>query len=185
MPEYDIFGKLTAIQRALAQAQVPHAFGGALALAYYAEPRATADIDLNVFLSVERAPEVLALLDSLGVDVGGASERLQADGQCRTFWGRTPVDLFFSNLPFHDAMRRAARTVSGPGGQIEILAPEHLLTCKALFNRPKDWIDIKQMLLFVANLRTDEVLRWMDEIAGPEDVRTRRVREMVSDLLGR
>ena len=46
----------------------PHAFGGALALAYHAEPRATVDIDLNVFIPVERADEVLAPLGRLGVD---------------------------------------------------------------------------------------------------------------------
>src|SRR5262249_14713784 len=40
--------RILAIDRALVA--VPHAFGGALALAYYAEPRATVDIDLNVFL---------------------------------------------------------------------------------------------------------------------------------------
>jgi hypothetical protein len=40
--------KILAIERALTD--VPHAFGGALALAYHAEPRATIDIDLNVFL---------------------------------------------------------------------------------------------------------------------------------------
>jgi hypothetical protein len=46
--------KVVAIDRALDD--VPHAFGGALALAYYAEPRATVDIDLNVFVPVADAP---------------------------------------------------------------------------------------------------------------------------------
>jgi len=39
--------KVVAIDSALTG--LPHAFGGALALAYYAEPRATVDIDVNVF----------------------------------------------------------------------------------------------------------------------------------------
>jgi len=184
MAEPDIYERLTAIHRALVDADVPHAFGGALALAYYAEPRATVDIDLNIFLPESRGPEVLDLLRSLGVNVDQAAEHLRAEGQCRTLWGRTPVDLFFSNLPFHEAMQRAARRVPGLDGEVDILAPEHLLTCKALFNRPKDWLDIKQMLLFVPNLRTGEVMHWMRELAGDDDQRTQRVRAMITDLLG-
>ena len=43
--------KVVAIHERLARAKTAHAFGDALALAYYAEPRATGDIDLNVFAS--------------------------------------------------------------------------------------------------------------------------------------
>ena len=46
---------------------IPHAFGGALALAYYAEPRATVDIDLNLFVPADRYAEVAAPLLRLGV----------------------------------------------------------------------------------------------------------------------
>ncbi|MBI1843131.1 MAG: hypothetical protein HYR89_00725, partial [Actinobacteria bacterium] len=45
---------------------VPHAFGGALALAYYAEPRATIDIDLNVFVHGDRFMDVAKQLAPLG-----------------------------------------------------------------------------------------------------------------------
>jgi hypothetical protein len=185
MADRDFFDKIAALHHRLAHAHVPHAFGGAIALAYYAEPRATADIDLNVFVPVEQATSVLRELQALGVDVGDASRRIASEGQSRTFWGRTPVDLFFSNMAFHTEMRRAAREVPGPDGRIPVLSPEHLLVCKALFDRAKDWLDIKQMLLFVPDLRSDEVMRWMREIAGEDDPRTQRVREMIAELLGR
>ena len=48
--------------RSSATAKIPHAIGGALALAYYAEPRATIDIDLNVFVPPERWEEVVGAL---------------------------------------------------------------------------------------------------------------------------
>ena len=47
--------KIVAIEAALAAANIPHAFGGANALAYYGTPRATADIDLNVVIPSSRA----------------------------------------------------------------------------------------------------------------------------------
>ena len=56
--------KIVAIERALVDAAIPHAFGGANALAYYATPRATADIDLNVFVPASRAVRVLGAGES-------------------------------------------------------------------------------------------------------------------------
>jgi hypothetical protein len=43
------------VHDALDAAQVTHGFGGALALGFYAEPRLTADIDVNVFRRSRRA----------------------------------------------------------------------------------------------------------------------------------
>ena len=52
---------------------IPHAFGGALALAYYAEPRATIDIDLNVFVPPDQFPAVAAPLVALGAEADDPS----------------------------------------------------------------------------------------------------------------
>jgi hypothetical protein len=176
--------QVASVDRVLSDAGIPHAFGGALALAYYAEPRATADIDVNVFVPAVDADGPLDVIAFLGIDVADARRYAKRDGQCRVRWGETPIDLFFSSVAFHDAMRKAARTVPGRPTDIEILAPEHLLVCKARYNRDEDWLDIKQMLLFVPNLRTAEVMRWMRELAGDDDQRTQRVRAMITDLLG-
>ena len=63
--------KVLAVDGGLAA--VPHAFGGALALAYWAEPRATVDIDVNVFVPTERVGAVLDPLAALGADTAGAA----------------------------------------------------------------------------------------------------------------
>src|SRR5947207_14799661 len=110
MSELGLAGKVVALDKALHRADIPHAFGGALALAYYAEPRATIDVDVNVFVSVDRWPEVAAALSPLGVSVEIDVQRLERDGQIRSWWDDTPVDLFFAYDPFHDAMSKAART---------------------------------------------------------------------------
>jgi hypothetical protein len=184
VPDTRRAAKIAAIDAALQHSSVPHAFGGAVALAYYAEPRATIDIDLNLFVSADNSEAALRALAELGTDVSAAPPQIARDDQCRVFWGVTPVDLFFADLPFHDAMARAVRRVPFLDGEIPILAGEHLMVCKALFNRPKDWLDIEQMLIAVADLRVPEVMRWMDELAGSDDERTQRLRAMVADLLG-
>ena len=61
--------KVTAIHQALEKAKVPHAIGGALALAYYAEPRATIDVNINVFVHTDQWPVIRDTLAPLGVDV--------------------------------------------------------------------------------------------------------------------
>jgi hypothetical protein len=171
MSEPSLPEKIVAIHEQLARAKRPHAFGGALALAYYAEPRATIDVDLNLFVAPSSYPDVERELATIGVGDGVKPEIVERDGQCRLRWGNTPIDLFFAYDALHDAMRKAIR--SEPFGQkrIPILAPEHLLVCKAIFNRPKDWLDIEQMLVCVDDLDTDEVRTWLDRIVGADDPR--------------
>ncbi|HEX4805332.1 MAG TPA: nucleotidyl transferase AbiEii/AbiGii toxin family protein [Conexibacter sp.] len=181
MTEPSLPDKVVAIHAELRGARVGHAFGGALALAYYAEPRATIDIDLNVFVAPERHAAVHAALRPLGVGDEVDAAALARDGQCRWWWGRTPVDLFFAYDELHDAMRRAVRTVPfGEGTTIPILSPEHLAVCKAVFDRPKDWLDIEQVLVCEADLDVAEVERWLSRIAGPSDRRTVRFGELAA-----
>jgi hypothetical protein len=170
--------KIVAMDAALAG--VPHAFGGALALAYYAEPRATVDIDLNVFVPVTDAPGVIARLEAVGVSGDASMDALARDGQVRLWWDRNPVDLFFSYDPFHDAARVATHAVPFADTEIPILAADHLVVCKAIFDRPKDWVDIDAMLAAGTPVDAGEVLRWVGRIAGPDDPRFARLARVLA-----
>jgi len=170
--------KIVAIDEAL-QA-TPHAFGGALALAYHAEPRATIDIDINVFVPPDRAAEVLAPLRSLRVETAGADDAIARDGQVRVLWDGTPIDLFFSYDRFHDAAAGAAIEVPFADVTIRVLSPEHLTVCKAVFDRPKDWVDIETMIAMGTHIEAAEVLRWVGRIAGDEDPRYNRIAALLS-----
>jgi hypothetical protein len=166
--------RITDIHDALSA--IPHAFGGALALAYYAEPRATIDVDLNVFVPVDRFPEVAEPLRALGTSIDESDAALvRRDGQGRVMWEETPIDLFFAYDPFHEAAGAARRTVPFAAGTIEILSPEHLVTCKVVFDRPKDWVDIDALLATEQHLDVAEVLRWVGRIAGDTDPRFNRI----------
>ena len=55
--------KVVALHEALDGARVPHAFGGALALAYWTlDPRGTSDIDHNVFVPAAQCETALKAL---------------------------------------------------------------------------------------------------------------------------
>jgi Nucleotidyl transferase AbiEii toxin, Type IV TA system len=171
--EPSLSDKVLAIHVALSAAKVAHAFGGALALAYYAEPRATIDIDLNVFTAPSEYATVERALTPLGV-AAIDPVAAQRDGQCRTWWGRSPIDLFFAYDELHEAMRRQARLVPFGEDRIPVLSPEHLLVCKSVFDRPKDWLDIEQVLIGTPDLDTEEIAQALDRLLGPEDHRTQR-----------
>jgi hypothetical protein len=65
----DLAPKIVSLHEMLDSAGVPHQFGGAIALAWYRNPRATTDIDVNVTLPPAAAEPVLGLLGGLGVTV--------------------------------------------------------------------------------------------------------------------
>ena len=144
--EPSLVAKVIAVDEALSAVDIAHAFGGALALAYYTSaPRATADIDVNVSVDAADAERVFAALPD-GVDWSDHDvARVHSDEQVRLWWGRTPVDLFFRASEFHDAVaQRVERHAFGPR-RLPFLAARDLAVFKSLFDRPKDWVDIAAM----------------------------------------
>ena len=180
MTALSLSDKVVAIHSALTDGGIDHAFGGAIALAYYSEPRATVDIDVNVFVPTGQTAAVQGPLERLGIEWTVPPDLLERDGQCRLRWDRNPVDLFFSYDDVHLAMARAIRIVPFGESTIPILSPEHLMVCKCVFDRPKDWLDIEQMMLYVDHLDAGEVRRWLAHIVGETDRRYIRAETMLA-----
>lgn len=173
--EPSLVGKVIALHDSLAAASIDHAFGGALALAYYTlEPRATAHINIAAEpVDAERVlrqlPQSVAWSDS---DLGD----IERDEQIRLWWGRTPIDLFFRGSRFHDDV--AARVQWHPFADAELpfLAAADLAAFKALFDRPKDWLDIAAMHDAGA-IEVDDVATVVRSRVG-EDSRVARLTEI-------
>ena len=78
----------------LASARIPYAFGGALALAYWAPPRATADIDLNVFVRENALEPVFDAIESAGFQLDhGPSLLLRLKGVGRGAVTQGPAEV--------------------------------------------------------------------------------------------
>ncbi len=177
----DLGQLLLAVHEALDRAGIPHAVGGAIALAYCTlDPRGTRDLDFNVFVGPERAREVFAALPE-GIEVSGDRlERLERDGQVRLKSGITPVDLFLSVLPFHEHVADHVRQVPFEGRTIPVLSCTALVVFKAMFDRTQDWADIEAMVE-ARSFDADEASYWIREMLGDD----RRVERLTVAQQGR
>ena len=138
--------KIVAIHHALSAAELPHAFGGALALAWCtSQARGTIDIDVNVFVAGDEADTVLGALPE-GVEARTRDRgRLIREGQVRLWWGHAPVDLFLNTTDFHVDAAQRCRWETFMGEPLPFLACNDLAVFKAFFNRTKDWADLEEM----------------------------------------
>jgi hypothetical protein len=178
-PEPTWTAKVLRLHEAMKQRGIPFAFGGAIALNYHREPRSTLDIDINIFLSPEQRSGVLDALGSLyGLPDRQRLERqLGEEGQTRSRWGHTYVDLFFANSEFHQSMARRAVREPFADAAIPVLSIEDLLVCKVLFDRPRDWVDIEAVAeTRRGQLDTAYIEYWVDAFVERDDARFGKLR---------
>ncbi len=171
--------KLVAIHRELAAAGFEHAFGGAIALAYWTlDPRGTSDIDVNVFIPAERCERALKALPEGIPYTAKDVATIGRDGQVRLWWEGTPIDLFFDYVPLHSEAAKHRRVVPFEGIEIPVLGPVELAVFKAMFDRTRDWADIEAMIA-AETLDVDSVRARLVSLAGSEDPRVARLDEML------
>lgn len=162
----ELVDKLFAVHDALKAQSLPHAFGGAIALAYCVEePRGTRDLDVNIFCDAAHAKKVLeALPDGVQVSAGDVG-KVERDGQTRLFWDGVPIDVFLNNLPLHEAVAAAVVWVPLEDRKVPVLDCASLVIFKSFFARTKDWADIEAVA-----------------VATPEDIET--AARTLADLVG-
>jgi len=167
--------KIVAIHRALDDADLPHAFGGALALAWCTQrARGTIDIDVNVFVPISRTGDLLgALPDEVAAD-DAAVAQLESDGQTRLWWASTPVDVFLDTTPFHAGVGERIRWEPFAGEDVPFLACRDLAVFKAFFDRTKDWADLEEMQT-AGTLDVEAVAGVLVHYLGPDDPRIARL----------
>jgi hypothetical protein len=150
---------------------VAHAFGGALALAYHAEPRGTIDVDLNVFVPFERAGEIVASLGPLAFSPEQPAGQWIPIAGVRLVRGGEPpmLDLFFSlHERYGEIARRVRRFPFGSGGvELPFLSAEDLALFKLSFGRDKDWVDLRRLVAATPDLDVAYIEDQLIGLRGP------------------
>ncbi|MEA2686416.1 MAG: hypothetical protein QOE93_1611 [Actinomycetota bacterium] len=163
---------IIAVHRHLEDAGISHAFGGALALAYVAEPRGTVGVDVNVFLTPDGLDRVADAIEPLGL----RREARPTDDQppiagVRFVHGDDPfpVDVF----PALDERYREieSRRVLKPFGRGDDLLPflsaEDLCLFKLSYGRPKDWVDLAAVATARPDLDVEVIEELLVALRGP------------------
>ena len=168
---------------------IAHAFGGALALAYYiVSPRATDDIDLNIAVPKDDSLRVFQALPA-GIKWGSRLLRLaETTGSVKLRWFRAiTVDLFFQTTDYHKVIQERAQTHPFADTELPYVSATDLTILKATFDRgsdkagkERDWTDIRLML----EARTPdvgEVMKWVERLDGRESDNLAKLRSLAAE----
>jgi len=159
---------------ALEGARIPYAIGGAIAYGLYAPPRATNDVDLNVFVPLEEVLAVFEALEGAGAIIDRtaelASARERGDFVARIMGMR--VDVFVPSIPLSSSAAARVRQGILLGQPIAILSAEDLVLFKLLFFRTKDLSDVERLVLFQKDQLDHRYVRdWLVQMVGENDPR--------------
>ncbi|MBJ7348261.1 MAG: nucleotidyl transferase AbiEii/AbiGii toxin family protein [Thermoleophilaceae bacterium] len=180
----DIVAKVLAIHETLKNSDVPHAFGGAIALGFHGLARGTSDIDLNLFIRPDERQRALDAFEQLFPieNRPDVEARVSRDAQGVVRWGNTKIDIFFSSMEFHDSMLERAIQVEFYGSPIPVLSGEDLIVCKVAFDRAKDWLDIENMCTVMGKrLNVKYLMHWIDDFFPADDPRPLHLAEVMKN----
>ena len=156
---------------------VPYAIGGALAYGVWGIPRATLDVDINVFVDETALAPVVTALESLGVvlDAKQAEHDAAAQGMFVVRYDGYRVDVFTASIPFCAEAARTRVSVSIESRAAWFLSAESVAVFKMLFYRPKDLVDLERLVAVRgADLDVGYVRQQLVDTVGLEDLRITR-----------
>lgn len=145
-------------------------YGGAVAYNYYGPPRLTQDVDLLALIPDIKAPGLVEALQAEGclslgpparpLELKGVLDDLRGKGRFTLFLCRgVPVELFVPWHPFHQKVLDRSPERDLEGRSIRIHSAEDIIVFKKIFDRGKDILDIKAILMAQkGRLDTDRML---------------------------
>jgi hypothetical protein len=178
----DVAAKLGPI---LAARGFDYAFGGALALGYWTEPRSTMDVDITLFLPVDQPEQCIRLLREIGCEVAEAetAKLLVEHGFCRVNYDGLRLDVFLPTIPFYEQAKARRRMVPLRQQKIMIWDAETLAVFKMMFFREKDLVDLRKILTSQgASFERKWVREQLIEIYGKRDTRIIRWDELLEEV---
>lgn len=172
----------------LEQAGLSYAIGGALALGYYATPRATVDVDINIFVppesGLERIVDVLEASGFVPDNVEGLERSAREDGHFRGAIEGVRVDVFVPAIAFYADLESGRRQVTLLGHPVWILGPEDLLILKMMFFRRKDLADAEAILRYDKTIDCHRIRRQLVAFVGEDDERVQEWDTLIEERQG-
>lgn len=183
LPE-DAVAASVHVTRPLEAAGIGYAIGGAVAYGYWGVPRATVDVDLNLFVDDAQLGAAIDRLCEGGaiIDKASALASSRSRGDFRGVVAGMRLDVFTPSIEFsHEAARTRVRTtlLDEP---VWILSAEATAVFKLLFFRPKDILDLERLVAVQGDrVDVEYIRRWVVEMLGEGDERVARWDRIVDE----
>jgi len=154
----DVPGAVDAIAATLADNQIRHAFGGALAQNYWGVVRATQDVDVLALIPAVRLQAIADALASRGfcfrdgsgheqpITVQGMQTSARELGLFAVWLAEVKVEVFSPVIPLQDRILARAVPMPWKDRTIPVTTAEDLIVLKMIFHRDKDLRDIRAMV---------------------------------------
>jgi len=172
----DVPASLESIHRvagALERAHMVHAFIGGVALNVWGIPRATFDLDLAVAADGASVPRLLSELERSGCVVEAAfahgfRDRVAGMEKIHlhlpTGSSLMAIDLFLAGTPFVRSVIERRVRVNLEQGDIQVCSAADLILFKLLADRPKDRVDVTNVLSVQGVPEREYLERWAREL---------------------
>ena len=149
--------------------ELPYVLMGGFAVRVYGIPRPTYDVDFTIAIARERLPELYRAISELGYTVPEPYESGWVDRvagmpvvKARLFFeGSTiDVDIFLAESAFQNQLFARRKHQQVDDLPVWLVSPEDLILLKLIAARPRDLVDVGDVLFIQGRLDEDYLYRW-------------------------
>jgi predicted nucleotidyltransferase len=160
---------LAAVVELLDRLNFPYAVMGGIAVRAYAIPRATYDVDLTIAVEHSQVPELFVALKNLDFAIPEPYESGWVDRisgmpllKLKRYYEETTldVDLFLVESEFQKKVMKRRVQVDTEGQNYWMVTPEDLILFKLVADRPRDHVDVADMLFMQDQLDLAYMRSW-------------------------
>lgn len=169
----DLWDALRKLTHVFERLQLAYAVMGGIAVRYYGIPRPTYDLDFTIAIPRESLPTLYEALESDGFSVpepfrGGWCDlvsgmpivkiKLYVAGKA------IDVDVFLAESRFQQSIMARKQRATIFGVSCDVVTAEDLILLKLVANRPRDLVDIDDVLFTQGELNAAYMREWAREL---------------------
>ena len=165
-----VVATLLTIVDCLVELNIEYAVMGGLAVRAHAIPRPTNDVDLTIALSREKLPTWFDQLENRGVPIPATYRSGWVDSvagmpivKLKTYLDpkqSVDIDVFLAESEFQSALLARKVKTEVEGRTIWLTSAEDLILLKLIASRPRDLIDVADILFVQCELDDEYMRKW-------------------------
>ena len=150
--------------------EIPYVVMGGLAVRVHALPRPTNDVDFTIMLARERLPELFDAVEKIGLTVPETYKSGWVDEvagmpivKIRHYFEAglgVDVDVFLAESEYQRVLIERRQPLEVDGFSCWLVTPEDLLLLKLIASRPRDLVDIQDILFTQGQLDEAYMRTW-------------------------